>query len=104
MSITLDKFYMKNTSEMKFAARAFAMCVVVVFVSITSSIYTRFLYTFSHIPFLTFFPSASSSVNRLSDVIASNNSSSAAVFRITSDIMFDTMNSMDLKITEVVKE
>ena len=64
------------------------------------------LYIFSHMPFLTFLPStsASSSVNRLSDAIASNNSSSTAVFRITSDIMFDTMNSIDLKITEVVKE
>jgi len=91
---------------MKLATRAFAISVVVALVSITSSIYTRLSYTFSHMPFLTFLPStsASTSVNRLSDAIASNNSTSGTVFRITSDIMFDTMNSMDLKITEVVKE
>jgi hypothetical protein len=107
----------------------FKNCENTMLVSITSSIYTRFLYTFSHMPFLTFLPSisASFSVNRLSAAIASNNSSSAAVFRIaslaifdqlieaclriiiprssgictvTSDIMLDTMNSMDLRITE----
>ena len=68
------------------------------------------LYIFSHMPFLTFLPStsASSSVNRLSDAIASNNSSSAAVFRIVSMSMFyqliEACLRMDLKITEVVKE
>lgn len=81
---------------MKFAARTFAICVAVALVSITSSSYTRFLYTFSHMPFLPFLPStsASFSVNRLSAAMPSNNS----------DIIYDTMNSMDLKITEIVKE
>jgi len=86
---------MKNTCEMKLALRALA-CLLAALVSITSSIYTRFLYTFSHMPFLIFLPStsASFSVNRLSAAMASNNS----------DIIYDTMNSKDLKITEVVKE
>lgn len=88
---------------MKLATHTFAIRVAVALVSIISSIYTRFLYTFFHMAFLPS-TSASFSANRLSDVIASNNSTSAAVFRITSDIMFDTMNSTDLKITEVVKE
>ena len=52
--------------------------------------------------------SASFSVNRLSAAMASNNSSSAAVFRIASPAMFDQSTEaclrMDLKITEVVKE
>ena len=52
-------------------------------VSVTSSIYTSFLYTLYHIPFL---PRAiaSSYDNLLSDAKASSNSSSAAVFLIAS--------------------
>ncbi len=69
-------------------------------VSITSSIYTMFLYTFSHMLFLIFLPrtSASSSVNRLSAAMASNISSSAAVFRIASLAMFDQFIEACLRI------
>ncbi|KAF5418095.1 MAG: hypothetical protein C5S45_09890 [Candidatus Methanocomedens sp.] len=69
-------------------------------VSITSSIYTSFLYTLSHIPFLTFLPRAiaSSYDNLLSDAKTSSNSSSDAVFLIAS-VTNDKTAATDLTIS-----
>ena len=67
----------------------FTMVEKTMLVSITSSIYTSFLYTFSHMPLFTFLPStkASSSVNMLSDAMDSSSSSSAPAFLIASPAM-----------------
>lgn len=67
----------------------------------TNFIYTSFLCTFSHMPFLTILPSstASSSVNMISDAMASNNSSSAATFLIASSAIPDQSIEACLRIT-----
>ena len=69
-------------------------------VSIISSIYTSFLYTLSHIPFLTFLPRAiaSSSDKLLFDANASSSSNSAAVFLIAS-VTYDKTAATDLTIS-----
>ena len=71
-----------------------------ILVSIISSIYTSFLYTLSHIPFLTFLPraNASSSDKLLSDANASSSSSSVAVFLIAS-VTYDKTAATDLTIS-----
>ena len=68
-------------------------------VSITSSIYTSFLYTLSHMPLLIFLPRAiaSFSDNLLSDAKASSSSSSAAVFLMAS-VIYDKTAATDLTI------
>ena len=68
-------------------------------VSITGSIYTSFLYTLSHMPFLTFLPRAiaSSSDKLLSEAMASSSSSSAAVFLMAS-VIYDKTAATDLTI------
>lgn len=69
-------------------------------VSITSSIYTSFLYTLSHMPFLTFLPRAiaSSSDKLFSEAMTSSSSSSAAVFPIAS-VTYDKTAATDLTIS-----
>lgn len=69
-------------------------------VSITGSIYTSFLYTLSHMPFLIFLPRAIASFSDklLSDVNASSSSSSVAVFLIAS-VTYDKTAATDLTIS-----
>ena len=69
-------------------------------VSITSSIYTSFLYTLSHMPFLILLPRAIaySSDKLLSDAKASSSSSSVAVFLMAS-VTYDKTAATDLTIS-----
>ena len=98
------RYFKKIQMEYNFSIHMFTESSTIaektMLVSITSSIYTSFLYTLSHMPFLTFLARAiaSSSDKLLSEAMTSSSSSSAAVFLIAS-VTYDKTAATDLTIS-----